>query len=89
MTNIKHTEIRSLKLDELKKLVRQKRIKSDSESREIIKKNADSSRKYFPLTSAQKNIWMLNQYLDDKKVYNVPLAITCKFKYEMDLLLVK
>ncbi|CDH31403.1 non-ribosomal peptide synthetase [Xenorhabdus bovienii] len=89
MANIKHTELKSLKLDELKRLVRQKKIKDNSIPKETIKKNTDPDRKYFPVTSAQKNIWMLNQYLDDKKVYSIPLAITCQLKYEIDLRLVK
>ncbi len=76
--------IRSLSLDEIKKLAQQKKANSAGNISSVIPHGSDSTRKIFPLTSAQKSIWILDQYLDDKRAYNNPYAFVCQMELEFN-----
>lgn len=89
MTKISTAMLKSLSVDELKKLAREKKTQGAAAVGKIIKKNTDPARKYFPITRAQKSMWVLDQYLDDAKAYNTPYAITCKIEHDLDRQVVK
>lgn len=83
MTSISDA-IRSLSLDEIKKLARQKKSRAAGLPSEGIQRCSDKKRKHFPLTSAQKNIWLLDQYLEDKRAYNNSYAFVCHMTLEFN-----
>ncbi|MDC9606048.1 non-ribosomal peptide synthetase [Xenorhabdus griffiniae] len=83
MTN-KSDVIRSLSLDEIKKLARQKKIQTADKTQDEIQRCTDVKRKQFPLTSSQKSMWMLDQYLEDKRAYNNSYAFVCHMALEFN-----
>jgi hypothetical protein len=56
MTKISTAMLKSLSVDELKKLAREKKTQGAAAVGKIIKKNTDPARKYFPITRAQKSM---------------------------------
>lgn len=84
MTKISTIMLKSLSLDELKKIARERKTQGAVASGKIIKKNSEPARTHFPVTGAQKSIWVLDQYLDDAKAYNNPYAITCRVEHDID-----
>lgn len=83
MTN-KSDAIRSLSLDDIKKLAQQKKLHAAGHLSDGIQRCTDKARKHFPLTSAQKSIWLLDQYLEDKRAYNNPYAFVCHMTLEFN-----
>ncbi|AUH01472.1 non-ribosomal peptide synthetase [Prodigiosinella confusarubida] len=83
MTN-KSAAILSLSLDELKKLAQKKKSRPASQGGDGIQRCTDPTRRQFPLTSAQKSFWMLDQYLEDKRAYNNPYAVICRVDHEFN-----
>ncbi|UUE35696.1 amino acid adenylation domain-containing protein [Pectobacterium aroidearum] len=84
MTQPSTGKLTSLSLDELKKLAREKKKSGSVRPRKTITKNGVPDRVYFPMTSAQKSIWMLSQYLNDNRVYNNPYVLSCRIEHEME-----
>ncbi|MFJ5454069.1 amino acid adenylation domain-containing protein [Pectobacterium jejuense] len=84
MTHPSAGKLTSLSLDELKKLAREKKKSGIARPGKTITKNGDPDRVYFPMTSAQKSIWMLSQYLNDNRVYNNPYVLSCRIEHEME-----
>ncbi|OTA21555.1 pyoverdine synthetase D [Xenorhabdus beddingii] len=80
----KSDAIRSLSLDEIKKLARQKKTRTAAKTQGEIQRCTDIERKQFPLTSAQKSIWLLDQYLEDKRAYNNSYAFVCHMALEFN-----
>ncbi|WP_108649571.1 non-ribosomal peptide synthetase [Dongshaea marina] len=76
--------IRTQGLDELKKLARKKKKNAKEITNKLITPNLGGSRESFPLTSSQKSIWILEQYLDDNKVYNNPVGMICNMGREIE-----
>ncbi|EQA4238285.1 non-ribosomal peptide synthetase [Serratia marcescens] len=89
MTKISSAMLKSLSLDELKKIAREKKTQVVLASGKIIRKQADSARRHFPVTGSQRSIWVLDQYLDDGKAYNNPYAVTCRVEHDIDMEVVK
>lgn len=89
MTKISTAMLKSLSLDELKKIARERKTQGAAASGKIIKKNSESGRTHFPVTGAQKSLWVLDQYLDDAKAYNNPYAITCRVEQDIDTVVAK
>lgn len=83
MTN-KSDAIRSLSMDEIKKLAKKKKSQTAANPSNGIHRCNDITRKHFPLTSAQKSIWLLDQYLEDKRAYNNPYAFVCHMELEFN-----
>ncbi|WP_350238319.1 amino acid adenylation domain-containing protein [Pectobacterium colocasium] len=84
MTQLPTAKLTSLSLDELKKLAREKKKASNTSSGKTITPHATPGRVHFPMTSAQKRIWMLSQYLDDSLVYNNPYVLACRIEHDME-----
>ncbi|WP_416777277.1 condensation domain-containing protein [Xenorhabdus budapestensis] len=80
----KRDAIRSLSLDEIKKLAHQKKIQTAGKAQDGIQRCTDVKRKQFPLTSAQKSIWVLDHYLEDKRAYNNSYAFVCHMAIEFN-----
>lgn len=81
----KSTAIRSLKLSELKKLARKKKSLPGAQGEEVIARCVDPARKQFPLTSSQKNFWLLDHWLEDKRALNNYWAVICRFSREFNM----
>ncbi|MEQ9843088.1 amino acid adenylation domain-containing protein [Pectobacterium brasiliense] len=84
MTQLPTAKLTSLSLDELKKLAREKKKTGNTASGKAIVPHATPGRVHFPMTSAQKRIWMLSQYLDDSQVYNNPYVLACRIEHDME-----
>ena len=84
MTTKTNQILNSMGLEELKRLAREKKQKKAQLMEESRCSTTEPKRKIFPLTNAQKSIWTLEQFLEDNKAYNNPLAITCQIDYEFE-----
>ncbi|MFI8415591.1 non-ribosomal peptide synthetase [Serratia sp. NPDC078593] len=84
MTKITTAMLNGLSLDELKKIAREKKTRNSAVTGKIISKNSEPGRVHFPVTHAQKSMWVLDQYLDDAKAYNNPYAIICRVAHDID-----
>ncbi|RLM20977.1 non-ribosomal peptide synthetase [Brenneria alni] len=85
MTSTRTDRLASLSLDDLKKLAHdKKKAGAIIAGAKTIQKNTQPGRSHFPMTSAQKRIWMLDQYLDNHQAYNNPYAVTCWIEHEID-----
>ncbi|MBN3493861.1 non-ribosomal peptide synthetase [Vibrio neptunius] len=84
MTTKTNQILNSMGLEELKRLAREKKQKKAQLMEENRCSTMEPKRKIFPLTNAQKSIWTLDQFLEDNKAYNNPLAITCHIDHEFE-----
>ena len=79
MTTETNAILKSMGLEELKKLAKEKKYHQEK----LIAKS-HPERRQFPLTDGQKSIWALDKLLPGNKAYNNPLAITCYIEHEFD-----
>ncbi|KML70141.1 non-ribosomal peptide synthetase [Pectobacterium peruviense] len=84
MTHLPTGKLTSLSLDEIKKLAREKKKTGAALSGKTITPHAAPGKTHFPMTSTQKSIWMLAQYLDDSQVYNNPYVLACRIEHDME-----
>ncbi|WP_113626309.1 non-ribosomal peptide synthetase [Pectobacterium peruviense] len=84
MTHLPTGKLTSLSLDEIKKLAREKKKTGAALSGKTITPHATPGKTHFPMTSTQKSIWMLAQYLDDSQVYNNPYVLACRIEHDME-----
>ncbi|QIJ86175.1 amino acid adenylation domain-containing protein [Vibrio coralliilyticus OCN008] len=84
MTTKTNQILNSMGLEELKRLAREKKQQKAQLMEESRSSTTEPKRKIFPLTNAQKSIWTLDQFLEDNKAYNNPLAITCHIDHEFE-----
>ncbi|WP_233983480.1 non-ribosomal peptide synthetase [Pectobacterium versatile] len=84
MTQNPTGKLTSLSIDELKKLAREKKKAGGTQAGKTISPHTSPGRVHFPMTSAQKSIWMLSQYLDNNQVYNNPYVLASRIEHEME-----
>ncbi|MEQ6966920.1 non-ribosomal peptide synthetase [Pectobacterium polaris] len=77
-------KLTSLSIDELKKLAKEKKKAGGTQAGKTISLPTSPGRVHFPMTSAQKSIWMLSQYLDNNQVYNNPYVLASRIEHEME-----
>ncbi|CAM3924077.1 Linear gramicidin synthase subunit B [Vibrio aerogenes CECT 7868] len=81
-------------LEALKKMARKRKERDGSASAEhsplrSVTRCPDPQRVSFPLSNAQQSLWILDQYLDDRRAYNNPVAIRCEMKQPLDAAVMK
>ncbi|MEQ9877402.1 amino acid adenylation domain-containing protein [Pectobacterium aroidearum] len=84
MTQNPTGKLTSLSIDELKKLAKEKKKAGGTQAGKTISPHTEPGRVHFPMTSAQKSIWMLSQYLDNNQVYNNPYILASRIEHEME-----
>ncbi|QRN34843.1 non-ribosomal peptide synthetase [Pectobacterium brasiliense] len=84
MTQNPTGKLTSLSIDELKKLAKEKKKAGGTQAGKTISPHTSPGRVHFPMTSAQKSIWMLSQYLDNNQVYNNPYVLASRIEHEME-----
>ncbi|CAG9001594.1 MAG: Dimodular nonribosomal peptide synthase [Candidatus Celerinatantimonas neptuna] len=83
MASQNQSGLKSLSIAELKKLTQKKRRSQNTQRKNIINPHPDVSRRYFPLTSFQQGIWVMDRLLDHS-AYNNPYAVKTWLDFELD-----
>ncbi|WP_299005495.1 condensation domain-containing protein [uncultured Shewanella sp.] len=76
MSSIKN-QLQSLSVSEIKALAK-KKAANKPKKKEYALKRHDEALAYYPLTEAQKSIWLLSQKQGSHLVYNNPFAVVCR-----------
>lgn len=74
-------KIRSLNAVELAKLLRSAKRSDDV----VVEEVQDRTNRYFPLSLAQKRLWIQSQIEKDNPTFNIPLAQIVKIEKQLDL----